>query len=51
MSLKKISKEQPSDFEFSKKNLEEAKKNNKKISRRKTTKCSYAFTLFSSKTE
>ena len=26
MSIKKISKEQPSDFEFSKKNLEEAKK-------------------------
>ena len=26
MSLKKISKEQPSDFEFSKKNLEEARK-------------------------
>ena len=51
MTLRKISKDQPERFEFDTKNLEEVKKNNKKISRRQTTKCSNVFTLFSSKTK
>ena len=51
MSLKKVSKEQPDKFEFSKENLILAEKIIQKYPKEKKTKCSYAVTLFNSKTK
>ena len=45
MSLKKISKEQPKNFEFNSRKFIRCKKNYKNT-QRKTTKCSNGITLF-----
>ena len=51
MTLRKISKEQPENFEFNQENFEEAKKDYQEISRGKTTKCGNVFIIFSSKSK
>ena len=51
MTLRKISKDQPENFEFTEKNLEEANKIIKKYPDKKKAKCSYVFTLYCSKTK
>ena len=45
MSIKKVSKEQPDDFEFNLKNLDAANEIILKYPEKKTTKCSNAITL------
>ena len=51
MSLRRPSKEQPQNFEFSSSSLEAAKTIIAKYPERKTTKCCNGFTLYSSKTK